>query len=212
MVKFPVGTKGADYANPNVKIDQLQKMGVKFVGRYIDGTASTRKPSWKVVTKAERKALGVAGIGLVLVFEVAVDNPLKGAAQGRADGGAAAVDAYSLAYDPHFPIVVAVDTDVHSGNIAVVEAYVRAFAKSCAPYKIGIYGDYDIIERCKDLSQLNWQANAWGWSAVRWLGKILKRNHPLAHVLQNAQTATAAGVIDPAVTVRAFDAWVPPKR
>lgn len=211
-MKITAGSKGADYANPNVKVDVLKTMGVKFVGRYIDGTASTRKPSWKVVTKAERKSLGVAGIGLVLVFEVAADNPLKGAAQGKIDGAYAVKDAFFLAYDPSVPIVVAIDTDVHSGNVAAVEAYVRAFAKACAPYKIGIYGDYDIIERCKDISQLNWQANAWGWSAVRWLGKVLKRNHPLAHVYQNAQKATAAGLIDPAVAVRDFDAWLPPKR
>ena len=84
-------------------------------------------------------------------------------------------------------------------------------AKAAAPYPIGVYGDYDIIDRVKDVSQLNWQANAWGWSAIWWLGKILRRNHKDAHVLQQQQTATAAGLIDPAVTVREFVAWFPPK-
>jgi hypothetical protein len=202
--------KGADYANPNVNLQWLKQNGMRYVCRYIDGTAATQHPTWKVLTKAERSRIAKAGLACVLVFEVAVTNPLKGAAQGTEDGKAACRDAYFLGYHPACPIVIAVDTDVTAGNIKAVEAYVRAFAKACAPYPVGVYGDYDIIDRCQDVSKLNWQANAWGWSALRVFGKWLKRNHKAAHVLQQAQTATAVGVIDPAVTVRPFTAWLPP--
>lgn len=210
-VKIGKGTKGADYANPQVSLPKLKKDGVSYVCRYIDGTASTQHPTWKTLTKRERALIAANGVACVLVFEVSADRPLKGAVQGVADGRAACQDAYWLGYDSHCPIVVAVDTDVNAGNIKAVEAYVRAFAKAAAPYPIGVYGDYDIIDRVQDISQLNWQANAWGWSALRVFGKWLKRNHKAAHVLQQAQTATAAGVIDPAVTVREFVAWFPPK-
>lgn len=210
-VKIGKGTKGADYASPQVSLPKLKKIGVTYVCRYIDGTAHTNNPTWKTLTKRERALIAANGMACVLVFEVSADRPLKGAVQGAADGRAACQDAYWLGYDPHVPIICAVDTDVHAGNIKAVEAYVRAFAKGAAPYPIGVYGDYDIIDRVKDVSQLNWQANAWGWSALRVLGKWLRRNHKDAHVLQQQQTATAAGLIDPAVTVREFVAWFPPK-
>ena len=107
-----VNDKGADYANPNVKLDVLKAQGCKYVCRYIDGTAATRNPTWKVLTKSERARIGKAGLGLILVFEISTTRPLGGAVNGTIDGKAALKDAYFLAYDPKFPIVVAIDTDV----------------------------------------------------------------------------------------------------
>ena len=53
-VKIGKGTKGADYASPQVSLPRLKKMGMTYVCRYIDGTAHTNNPTWKTLTKRER--------------------------------------------------------------------------------------------------------------------------------------------------------------
>lgn len=207
MLNVKPGDTAADYAAPGVsfKADRLKAHGFKFVVRYINGTTT----SWKVISPDEIARLFAAGLGLLLVWETSTTRPFGGGPAGRTDGAKAKADAYRLGVPPLSPILIAVDTDVTSRTAPAVRSYVAAFRAAASPYPVGVYGDYDTIEACKDLSTLNWQANAAGWSGL-WgtIKGFLRRTHPLAHVLQERQAILPAiGTVDPNTVLRPFAVW-----
>ena len=207
MLQVFAGDLAADYGSDDIDPAKIKALGYKFVVRYIDGPGL----SWKDIDALERDAIYRAGLGLLLVFETSATRALLGGAAGSVDGKKAAADTYALGIPAVAPILIAVDTDVTSATKAAVRSYVAAFAQAAKPYPVGVYGDYDTIEAVKDLSVLNWQANAAGWSGV-WqivngVRKFFRRTHPLAHVLQLTQVTTPAGTIDPNRVLRPFSVW-----
>jgi hypothetical protein len=196
MTVQPVGSVGCDYARP-LDPQLVAKAGYRYVGRYINGS----RTHWKVLTPTERDRLHAAGVDIFLIWETSADRPLSGATGGKIDGLKAVADAYRLGCPPEVPIVCAFDIDVWSANIVACEAYGRAFAATLAPYRFGLYGDWDIIERLQGISHLNVLANAWGWSGGR------DRVHPATHIRQGAQTTTAFGALDPLRTIRPHQTW-----
>lgn len=177
--------KGIDYAfrPTNLSYSTLKMKGHKFIGRYIDGTVATAKPSAKCITKAELDAITAARLGIVFIFEKSTTRPIPGSVgqaqtNGFADGTAATNDMLFLGIPASTPIIVAAgDTDITASNLDQAVAYWQGFDSTC-PHPLGVYGDYDLLDALKASATILWQANARGWSN--------SRLHPSAHVIQTS--------------------------
>ena len=199
LIAIPPSTSSvADYASPNVDPFYLRAQGFRAVVRYINGDLSKGRTHWKILTPTERDRIWKAGLGLILVFEKSADRFKAGYLAGVQDGKEAQADAYNLAYEG--VVLVAFDADVTSPNMKAALDYWRGFRDGCKAYKLGVYGDWDLIEAVKAESHLNWQPNASFWSSV-WdaLTKKFRYRgvHPYAHVLQRKGYNTPSGGIDP---------------
>ncbi len=159
-------------------MDQLAKMGVKGVGRYIGwdsvpGFSSTGKN----VTKAEAAGLIKAGMCVWLAFEYDPQAPAKGWKQGLADGALATRQLAELGAPPDMTAYFAADWDVPDyapssadpvKKLGPVADYFRAIRSLKPAYPVGIYGGYWPVSRLltSGLADMAWQTVAWSGTNV----------------------------------------------
>lgn len=201
------GERGLDYAFARPPGAFIRSLGYTFVVRYI--SPSTTNP--KNLTIAERDNLQAAGVKILLVWESYATRPNTGAPGGRTDGTQARNYAFSLGYPGYVPILVAVDTDTYSGNIAAHEAYIRAFHEAVKPYSIGVYGDADILLKVPDICGVGWLPNASAWSSAK---RAQALELGLIDVLQRSQTTLYGPdgktyVVDKNDCIQPIIAWDP---
>lgn len=207
------GVTGADYATRTTptSLAVLRSQGVGYVVRYICGNPT----SWKQTTPAEIQLLDNAGMPRLLVWETKETRPLSGGPAGRVDGRLAASDAIRLGYPRDVAMLVAFDFNVTAANRSACVAYWREFVDAYQAFRgpdaqVGMYGDWDMIEAGKAESAVNWQPNAWSWSAT-WVAKLrqwLKRTHPAAHAKQRTTVTVNGFQYDPNDTLRPIRAWL----
>jgi len=189
------GATGADYSAWRPSTDELKALGFSFVVRYIAPGDQTRA---KVVSKEEIAALHAGGIAVLIVFEWRVVDAFGGAKQGNEYGLWAKNKLRELGYPKGLACIVAVDTDTLTA-LSTVEAYLRAFARALSPdYHLGVYGGTRVMSRVKDISVLNWQANARSWSPFGFLVPV--------HAKQNGQEPGHR--FDPNVVKLPISAWI----
>lgn len=136
------------WARPSPK--QMADAGIKVVARYLFGPG-------KGIDRAEFEALLNAGIGVVLNYEGASGNHLKGAAQGRIDGAAAR--GYALELGPRAlgqPIYFSCDQQVSDAQLPTVMDYLHA--ADSAANESRCYGQFSVCER---FGRPAWQTVAW---------------------------------------------------
>lgn len=179
-----------DYSFNPPTVPELVAHGVKCACRYQPGAAG------KGLTVAERDALLAAGVGILALWETTASRALSGAPGGTADGKAAATAWASVGYPAGLPIVPAWDFQVTSQSLALSEAYGRAFAANCAPYKLGVYGGSVIMAALADISVINWQSAATSWGV-----------YPNPHMRQGLQVTLGSGIVDPNTVCIPFEAW-----
>jgi hypothetical protein len=192
------GARGADYAYWRPTTDELKALGFSFVVRYIAPGDQTRP---KVVSKAEIDALHAGGIAVLIVFEWRITDAFGGGRQGNEYGLWAKNKLRELGYPKGLPCIVAVDTDsIQQATLSAVESYLRAFALALSPdYKLGVYGGTRVMSRVKDLSVLNWKANARSWSPLGFRVPV--------HAEQGKQEP--AHRFDPNLVKLPIPAWLP---
>jgi len=192
------GATGADYSAWRPSAAELKALGFSFVVRYIAPGDQTRV---KVVSKEEIAALHAGGIAVLIVFEWRVTDAFGGAKQGNEYGLWAKNKLQELGYPKGLACIVAVDTDsLQSTTLSTIEAYLRAFAHALAPdYKLGVYGGTRVMSRVKDVSVLNWQANARSWSPFGFLVPV--------HAKQGTQEPGHR--FDPNTVKLPIAAWLP---
>jgi len=204
-VTVRAGEKGVDFSFAKPPAARLVELGYTFVVGYISVLPAT--PA-KNISKAQCEGYLAAGLAVLLVFEMSATSPNQGAAVGADHGRAAMREAAPRGYPTDVPILVAVDTNTKDTNIDAHEGYVRAFAEACHPYPIGIYGDTDILARCKDLWRIGWVPNAWSWSGSSRANSDAKAKALGAHVLQRTGFhIDGLWAVDPNEVIADFPAW-----
>ena len=84
------------------------------------------------------------------------------------------------------PIYFAVDVDVTAGQLAVVDAYLDGAASVLGRDRVGVYGEFDVVEHC-----LGGGHAAWGWQSRAWShGRVSER----AHLVQELGQVVVGGV------------------
>ncbi len=194
--------KAADFL---VHVDpaQLKAGGFELVAFYL-----------KSATKEQVRAYQNAGLSVLMIHQRGYEGKL-GATYGAKHGAEAKAQALALGYPTDLPIIFASMGDYDNSGALTDKsvAYWRAAAAACKPYKAGVYGDWELLERIGRESALNVQAAAKGWS-WNWLSNKWRGPHPTAHMLQRPSTAYArpvpgwAGVrIDPLDILRLTPGW-----
>lgn len=178
---------GIDYAYGRPDPAKIRTAGYRFVCRYLADAANPKN-----LTADEVAGLLAAGLDVVLVFEQGATRPLAGAATGSLDGRAAKARADRLGAPPPAAIYAAVDFAPTSEQMPDVLAYLRSFARGCAPHPLGTYGGWatvDAVHRA-DLTRYLWQAGGWSTFRDPATGQMKYRLHPAAVLRQHAGTVT----------------------
>lgn len=151
--------EGVDFAWGRLRPSELKLHGKSFVIRYVSTSGNPKN-----ISKSEAQGLLNAGIDVGIVFETTTGRALQGFAAGVHDAGRAR-DQVVAAGGPKDGGVIyfAVDIDtISAGERGRIAAYLDGCAHVLGKNKVGVYGEYDVIEamvptHCK----YGWQTYAW---------------------------------------------------
>lgn len=166
---------GLDYSWGRPSPAAIVAAGQEFVIRY----APYRGDQGKGLSRPELDALRAARREVGLVFESTAGRMFDGRPAGVQDAITAQLGVEALRMPDTVAIFFACDVDVvNDDQLALVQDYLEGVADVITVSRIGIYGDYDAIERCinQGLATYFWQAAARFWSN--------NRLHPYRHILQ----------------------------
>lgn len=179
----------------------LKAQGIKLVMRYL-----SPPPNAKNLTKAEAQGLLGAGLGILLGWETNANRALTGRAGGRADGHAAANLAESLGAPRGLTIYYAVDFDTdrnQPNQWAVIAEYFRGVDEETR-YKVGVYGEADILEYLHGLGVVTSE-----WQTYAWSGGRLSSEADLYQYLNGQHMAGATVDLDRIIHADKLGAWWP---
>lgn len=177
--------KGADWAYGRPTGAALVNAGYGFVIRYLDYPGA----SGKQLTVAEVADYRPAGLGIGTVFESWAERIFEGYPAGVADARQSLLSLAGLGMPTNNQVVFAAcDVDVtDAAQLALVDDYLNGMASVLGKRRVGIYGEYDVIDHC-------WKAGtaAWYWQTTAWSGQRL---HPKRHCFQSWPQSTVNGVV-----------------
>lgn len=160
--------EGADFAYGRPGGAALVAAGKKFVCRYCPYPGD----GGKGLTVAEIDDYHAHGIAICFVFETTAGRPLGGRTNGLQDAALALAGAQSIGWPDTRPIYFAMDEDINSTQYPLIDAYLTACAEVLGPRRVGIYGEFEVIEHCHaaGTAAYFWQAAAWSYHHVSdWL-------------------------------------------
>jgi hypothetical protein len=190
---------------------QVKAAGYVGVIRYIGFPANR-----KCITAAEYADMTSAGVGVALVYEQTAGDALGGRPAGRAGAALAKSHAATVGYPANLPIYMACDTDIVSGlerarrlaevgmdtfaaehrqaHRPLTASQMDAVLDYCrgagdvlgGPHMVGIYGEFDVIERCAVAGVAEWF-----WQTRAWSGGRLSAH---AHLRQEIGTYVVGGI------------------
>lgn len=151
--------------------------GYRYVGRYFGYGA-------KVLQPEEARAITGAGLKILTVFENSTGDYNGGAFAGKKYGALALQQARAIDMPEHGIIYFAIDTFPVDYDRAA--EYLSAAAEAIRPYRLGVYGSYDVVEQmaARGIGAAYWQCIAWS------SGKI----SPRMNVYQYNSSHTECGV------------------
>ena len=173
--------EGVDYAWERPNLDQLWAAGKRFACRYL-----AYLPNGKVLSAAELRSLQTRGFGVVLNWEQSAGDMLKGRATGEAHAREALRQANGLGAPASVPIYFSCDVDTTSNSQRLAAAaYLDGCAAVLGRARVGVYGEFEVIE-----FMLAGGKASWGWQTYAWSGGKVSA---LAHVMQYRNGVTLAG-------------------
>lgn len=176
----------------------LRAQGINLVMRYL-----SPPPNGKNLSRTEAQGLLSAGLGILLGWETTANRALSSRPAGLWDGKDAADLAESLGAPHGLTIYYAVDFDTNPSQYPTIAEYFRGVGTD-KRYRVGIYGEADVIEAMHKLGVVTseWQTYAWSRG----------RLSPEADFYQYLNGQTVAGVtvdFDRIIHPEALGAWWP---
>jgi hypothetical protein len=184
-----------DYSAGRPTAAQVKAAGYVGVVRYIGFPANR-----KCLTAAEFADMTGHGVGVALVYEQTAGDALAGRAAGRAAARLALAHAADLGFPVGSrPIYYACDTDVVSeAQFGAVLEYLRGAGEvHGGPARVGVYGEFDVMERAGAAGVASWFWQTRAWSGGRLSGR--------AHLRQEIGTYTVGGIACDRNTILAAD-------
>lgn len=190
-------TEGVDYSFARPGGSALRAAGKSFAVRYVPYAGD----GGKGLARDELADLQANGIAVALVWETTAGRMLDGYGAGVTDATVALASAALLGFPKDRPIYFACDTDTTADQLTSVRNYLDGAASVLGRARVGIYGEYDVIDHC-----LGTGAATWFWQTYAWSGGRL---HPMAHLYQyqNDQTINGAAVDFDRALVADFGQW-----
>lgn len=139
-------------------------MGYEYAIRYLVPPASYSK----ALTKKEAQALSDAGLLIGCCWETTAARAKSGAAAGSIDGYKAKQCAADLSVPTDAVIYFAVDFGATTADMPAIAAYMTAAAQVISPYKLGVYGPYNVVEEMhsRGVGESFWQCVGWSVGKV----------------------------------------------
>lgn len=132
----------------------------QFAARYLGN-------SWKSFNKAEAAAIQNVGLKLISIFQKSANHASYFK---RSNGVADAKLAMQWAKDVGQPkgsaIYFAVDFNAQSSHIKSILEYVDGVVDTMKDYKVGLYGNYTVMQAVKGKVDYYWQTYAWSSGKV----------------------------------------------
>jgi len=148
------------------KASALYSLGYRFAGRYVVPTVGST--AWKALTLPEAEAIRASGMDILCIFELDAARAGRGEAVGTQDGDLALACARALGIPAGTTLYFAVDYYPAAAEMPQIEAYLRAAGARIAPYTLGVYGCYDVVEylAARDVCRHYWQCVAWSGGKI----------------------------------------------
>jgi len=176
--------RGLDYSWARPTGATIREAGFEFVMRYIPrpGTGAHG------LDAAELADLRANGLAVGLVFESWAERIFDGYPAGAADAQVSQAALTKLGMPLDLPIYFACDVDTEPAMLALVDDYLRGCISVLGLARVGIYGEYDVIDHCYRSGSAAWFWQTYGWSRGR--------KHPERHLYQylNGQTLNGGEV------------------
>lgn len=159
---------GVDYSFSRPSLTALKANDVSFVCRYLSYNPD------KSINSAELAALHNANLGVVFNWENSANDMAGGASNGRTYALAAQRQLNALGVHSDIPVYFSCDTDItSSAQMGNVTAFLTAAANVLGSHRVGVYGQYAVIERVVGTSYCTW-----GWQTLAWSnGKVSSKAH-----------------------------------
>jgi len=189
---------GLDYVS-GPPIADLKAAGVAFVCRYLSEVNNLTQI--KLLTPAEAKALGAAGIAIVSNFEWYANRASEGAVSGSDDAKIARDQHAACGGPSDRPIYFSVDFS--TGVTPAIIDYFKGIASVIGLSRTGAYGSYAVIKGLFDAGVITWGWQTYAWSAGQW--------DPRRHIEQyNNDVKLAGASVDYNHSVKDdFGQWFP---
>lgn len=148
------------------KASALYSLGYRFAGRYVVPTSGST--AWKALTLPEAEAIRASGMDILCIFELDAARAGRGEAVGAQDGDLAQSCARALGIPAGTTLYFAVDYYPAAAEMPQIEAYLRAAGARIAPYTLGVYGCYDVVEylSARHVCRHYWQCVAWSGGKI----------------------------------------------
>lgn len=182
MADGPLPVEGVDYAWSRPDIAALAAAGKRFACRY-GGPGSAGKQ----LDPTEAHALSAAGVAIVANAEGAANGLINGFAAGASWARDAEAHFRECGMPPGRPIYFSVDFDTTSGDWAALDAAMDGAASVIGRGRVGVYGEYSIIEHFAANRKAVWYWQTYGWSGGRW--------SPHNHIEQYRNGVSLAGAV-----------------
>lgn len=148
------------------KASALYSLGYRFAGRYVVPTVGST--AWKALTLPEAEAIRASGMDILCIFELDAARAGRGEAVGAQDGDLAQSCARALGIPAGTTLYFAVDYYPAAAEMPQIEAYLRAAGARIAPYTLGVYGCYDVVEylAARHVCRHYWQCVGWSGGKI----------------------------------------------
>jgi len=160
-------------------VAELQSGGYKFVGRFFNGDPKT------TLSASELKPLMSVGIDVVLGWEGSSPEAKSLAAvcttpactttlyalalkDGTADARNALNQATALGVPQNRPIYFAINIDPTTAQLPAIEQYFTGVRTVLNPDRIGVFGDYDLVEDLLGKNLVTWAWQTSEFSSGKW--------------------------------------------
>lgn len=168
--------RGVDYSWSRPGGAAIKAAGYEFAVRYVDYPGAAGKG----IDANELADLRQNGLAVGFVFESTAGRMLEGGAAGAYDAGMVAQAFSQLGVPGNVPCYFACDTDIRPDQYPVLDDYLRGAASVLGAMRVGVYGEYDLIEHCHDVATA-----AWYWQTVAW---SYSRRSQWCHIYQDGGT------------------------
>jgi hypothetical protein len=162
--------EGVDFSFARPGAKALLAAGKHFVVRYLPYALGGATDGGKGLTAAEIKEYRAAGLDIVLNFEWYAARMKHGHDAGLTDGRASQAAFDKLGIPNTLPVYFSADWDATSGEQAAIDAYLKGAASVLGAGRVGVYGSFDVINRCRRNGTARWFWQTYAWSGGRLSG------------------------------------------
>ncbi len=190
-------SRGVDYSWSRPGGAAIKAAGFDFVMRYVPYPGD----GGKGLTLDELRDLAENGLPVGLVFESTAGRMFDGYPAGEYDAqiAAAASDKFGLS---QMAIYFACDVDTQPDTIAYIDDYLAGAASVLGIMRVGVYGEYDVVEHCHEVGSAVWYWQTYAWSG----GQKSSWRH--IYQYENGQTLNG-GAVDYNEAYGEFGQWTP---